>query len=117
MTSRVWLVTIVAIAAAQVFALTSPSKSDGPVRLLNCVVSGTGLLEAEVDSQVDDAMNCNLRCNYDVGGSTFSHWFNESIPAHFNGRVGNFDTSGGKAGNYSGEVGTCKKAATRGSDS
>ena len=109
MKTRVWLVAIVAVAAAQVFGLTPPSKSDGPVRLLNCVVSAAGLLEAEVDSQVDDTMNCDLRCNYEVGGKTFSHWFNESIPARFNGRIGRFDTSGGKPGSYSGEVGTCRK--------
>jgi hypothetical protein len=109
MKTRSWWVAAVAVTTAQVFGLTPPSKSDGPVRLLNCVVSGAGLLEAEVDSQVEDAMNCNLRCNYEVGGETFSHWFNETIPARFNGRIGRFDTSGGKAGSYSGEVGTCKK--------
>jgi hypothetical protein len=116
MKTRVWLVSIVAVATAQVFGLTPPSKSDGPVRLLNCVVSGAGVLEAEVDSQVDDAMNCNLRCNYEIGGNTFSHSFNESIPAHFRGRIGKFDTSGGKAGNYSGDVGTCKQTGARGAD-
>jgi hypothetical protein len=113
MKGRSWWVAAVAVATAQVFGLTPPSKSDGPVRLLNCVVSGAGLLEAEVDSQVEDAMNCNLRCNYEVGGQTFSHWFSETIPARFNGRIGGFDTSGGKAGSYSGEVGTCKKTSAR----
>ena len=114
MKTRDCLVPLAALAAiaatrADVYALTPPSDSDGPVRLLNCVVSPNGLLEVEVDSQSDDAMSCNLRCNYELGGQTFSHWFEVTIPARFNGRVGRFDTSGAKAGNYSGDVGTCKK--------
>jgi hypothetical protein len=55
-----------------VLGLTSPSDSDGPVKLLTCVVSPTGILEAEVDSQTDDAMNCNIRCNYELGERMFS---------------------------------------------
>ena len=109
MKARGWLSACVMVAAAHVSGLTPPSKSDGPVRLMNCVVSAGGVLEVEVDNQSDDPMNCNLRCNYEVGGQTFSHWFSETIPARFNGRIGRFDTSGGKAGSYSGEVGTCKK--------
>lgn len=115
MKGRLVFTALVALAAAHadVYGLTPPSKSDGPVRLLNCVVSGGGILEAEVDSQTDDAMTCNIRCNYAIGEDTFSHWFNEAvIPARFSGRVGKFDTSGGKAGSYSGEIGSCRK--TRG---
>ena len=95
--------------ASDVFSLNSPSESDGPVRLLSCPVSQAGILEAEVDSRTDDAMACNLRCNYEFGGKPFSHWFEVIVPAHFNGRLGRFDTNGGRAGNFTGEVGTCKK--------
>jgi len=103
-----------AVVAAQVFGLTAPSKSDGPVRLLSCVVSAAGVLELEVDSTSEHPMECEFRCNYEIGGQMFSHWFTETVPARFNGRVGKFDTSGGKPGNYSGEVGTCRKRAGRG---
>src|ERR1044071_1383980 len=51
---------------ADVYALNPPSESDGPVRLLSCVVSASGILEAEVDSQSDDALSCNLSCSYDI---------------------------------------------------
>lgn len=105
---------IAMVATAHVFGLTPPSKSDGPVRLLNCVVSSSGLLEAEVDSTADSPMNCDITCGYEVGGTRFTHWFNETIPARFNGRIGRFDTSGARAGNYSGEVGSCKKWVGRG---
>lgn len=98
---------------ADVYALNPPSDDDGPVRLLNCVVSEKGILEAEVDSQSEDAMSCNIRCNFNLEGQTFTQWFEVHIPAHFNGRVGRFDTSGAKAGNYSGEVGDCKKTEAR----
>lgn len=114
MSARFWLAALAAVATAHVFGLTPPSKSDGPVRLLNCVVSGGGILEAEVDSTSDHAMTCDITCNYRIGGDTFSHWFNETIPAHYNGRIGKFDTSGAKPGNYPGEMGSCRKAATRG---
>lgn len=110
----VFALTALAATRADVYGLTPPSKSDGPVRLMSCIVSPTGILEVEVDSQTEDTMECNFRCNYAIGGETFSHWFTETIPARFNGRVGKFDTSGGKAGSYSGDVGTCKKAAGRG---
>ena len=113
MRARFWLTVLTAAAAAQVFGLTPPSKSDGPIRLLNCVVSPSGLLEAEVDSTSDHPMSCDITCNYEIGGKTFSHWFNETIPARYNGRVGKFDTSGARPGNYSGDVGICKKGAGR----
>ena len=113
MKTRHWLITLTALAAAQtaVFALTPPSSSDGPVKLLNCVVGPDAVLEAVVDNQTDEAMNCNIRCNYELGERTFSHSFNVNIPRRFNGRVGQFDTSNGKAGSYSGEVGTCNKTS------
>jgi len=98
---------------ADVHALNPPSDSDGPIRLLNCVVSPNGVLEAEVDSQSDDAMSCNINCNYELGEHMFSHWFEVRIPAHFSGRVGRFDTNGARAGNFSGEVGTCTKTEAR----
>jgi hypothetical protein len=112
---RLCFVALAVIAAthADVHGLTPPSASDGPVRLLSCVVSAGGVLEAEVDSQSDDPMNCNIRCNYEIGGETFSHWFEVTIPARFNGRVGRFDASNAKAGNYSGDIGTCKKTSAR----
>jgi len=113
MRARTGLLAVAMVAAAHVSGLTPPSKSAGPVRLLNCVVSGSGVLEAEVDSQSEDSMSCDFRCNYEIGGETFTHWFNETIPARFNGRVGKFDTSGARPGNYSGEVGSCKKTVGR----
>jgi hypothetical protein len=106
------LAALVAI-RADVHALNAPTESDGPVRLLNCVVSPGGTLEAEVDNQSDDAMDCNIRCNYEFGGKTFTHWFDVTVPKHFTGRVGQFDTSNGKAGRYSGDVGSCKKTDAR----
>ena len=116
MNARHCLAALVAVASthADVYALNTPKDSDGPVRLLNCVVSPNGTLEAEVDNQSDDAMSCTLRCNYEFGGKTLSHWFDVSIPRHFTGRVGQFDTSNGKAGNYSGDVGKCGKTDARG---
>jgi hypothetical protein len=111
MKTRNWLAAVAAITAFQsdVYGLTPPSESDGPIKLLACIVSPQGLLEAEVDSGVDDSMDCNIRCDYEIGGQMFSHTFSVTIPKRFHGRVGQFDTSTGKAGNYSGEVGTCKK--------
>ena len=113
MKTRLPLLALATIAATQsdVYGITPPSASDGPIRLLTCVVTSTGILEAEVDNQSEDAMNCNIRCNYELGERTFSHSFNVTIPARFNGRVGRFDTSNGKAGNYSGDVGTCNKVS------
>jgi len=114
--ARDYLVALAAmmVTRADIHALTPPSESDGPVKLLNCVVSPNGLLDAEVDNQSDDAMSCNLRCNYELGGQTLSQWFEARIPAHFNGRVGRVDTSGAKPGKYSGEVGTCRKTGAAG---
>jgi len=105
------LAALIAILTTQteVHALTPPSDSDGPIKLSTCTVSPQGILEAEVDSQTDDEMSCNIRCNYELGERTFSQSFNVTIPGRFHGRVGRFDTSSAKAGNYSGEVGTCKK--------
>jgi hypothetical protein len=113
MKTRLFLLALATIAATQsdVYGITPPSTSDGPIRLLTCVVTSAGILEAEVDNQSEDAMNCNIRCNYELGERTFSHSFNVTIPARFNGRVGRFDTSNGKAGNYSGDVGTCNKVS------
>jgi len=107
------LVAVAALAAPQatVLGLTPPSDSDGPIKLLACVVRPTGILEAEVESQTDDAMSCNIRCSYELGDRKFSHTFEVTIPGRFQGRVGEFDTSNAKAGNYSGDVGTCKKAS------
>jgi hypothetical protein len=116
MRARTWLTAFVMVAAVQVSGLTPPSRSDGPVRLLNCVVSDAGILEAEVDSGSDDAMSCNITCNYQIEGNAFSHWFNETIPARYHGRVGKFDTSGARPGNFSGDVGTCKKTSGRAGD-
>ena len=114
MRARIWLTALIVVAAVQVSGLTPPSRSDGPVRLLSCVVSGAGILEAEVDSTSDAPMSCNITCNYQIQGKVFSHWFSETIPAHYNGRIGKFDTSGAPAGNYSGEVGSCRKGVARG---
>ncbi|MBC8025605.1 MAG: hypothetical protein H7Y89_06420 [Steroidobacteraceae bacterium] len=113
MRTRLCLMTLAALAAPQsaVHSLTPPSSSDGPIKLLACVVTPTGILEAEVDSQSDDAVSCNIRCNYSLGEQTFSHSFTVRIPARFNGRVGRFDTSNGKTGTYSGDVGACEKVS------
>jgi hypothetical protein len=100
---------VIAMLSADVYALTPPSESDGPIKLLNCVVSPNGILEAEVDNQSDTAMGCQIRCNFDISGTKFSHWFEVTIPAQFHGRVGKFDTSGARPGNYSGDVGQCEK--------
>jgi hypothetical protein len=113
MKTRISSLALAALAATQsdVYGITPPSASDGPIRLLTCVVTSSGVLQAEVDNQSEDAMSCNIRCNYELGERTFSHSFNVTIPARFNGRVGRFDTSNGKPGNYSGDVGTCRKAS------
>jgi hypothetical protein len=113
MKTRLCLMALAAIAIPRsaLHALTPPSSSDGPIKLLTCVVTPSGILEAEVDSSSDDSMNCNIRCGYELGERMFSHSFNVTIPARFNGRVGRFNTSNAKAGNYSGDVGTCKKVS------
>jgi hypothetical protein len=117
MKARHCLVALAAIAAphADVYGLTPPSDSDGPVKLLTCAVTPAGILEAEVDNQTEDAMSCNIRCNYELGERMFSHTFSVTIPARFHGRVGQFDTSNAKAGNYSGDIGTCRKTSPHGS--
>jgi len=109
MKTRHWLAFLAAALATQtdVYGLTPPSASDGPIKLLSCIVTPSGMLEAQVDNQTDDALTCNIRCNYELGGRMFSHTFTEMIPKRFSGRVGRFDTSNAKAGNYSGDVGTC----------
>ena len=114
MKTRHWLASLAATMATQadVYGLTPPSASDGPIKLLSCIVTPTGILEAQVDNQSDDAVSCNIRCNYELGGRMFSHTFNETIPKRFSGRVGRFDTSNAKAGNYSGEVGNCDMVST-----
>ena len=115
MKTRLLLAALAATAVTRsVYSLNPPSDSDGPIKLLSCVVSASGVLEAEVDSKTDDAMNCNIQCNYEFGGKTFSHWFNVTIPRRYIGRVGHFDTNGGRAGTFSGELGTCRKTDARG---
>ena len=113
MKTRHCLVVLAALVAPQanVLGLTPPSDSDGPIKLLTCAVTPTGILEAEVESQTDDAMSCYIRCSYELGDRKFSHTFEVTIPGRFQGRVGGFDTSNAKAGNYSGDVGSCKKAS------
>ena len=94
---------------ADVQALTPASDSDGPVRLLNCVVSPNGILQAEVDNQSDQALSCSIRCDYKISDQTFSQWLEVRIPKQFNGRLGHIDATGAKAGNYSGSLGKCEK--------
>lgn len=112
MKTRSWIV-LAALLASQsdVYGLTPTSSTDGPVKLLACVVTPTRVLEAAVESQSDDTMNCNIRCNYELGEKMFSHSFNVTIPARFSGRVGEFDTSNAKPGNYTGDIGTCEKVS------
>lgn len=111
MKTRLCLTALATLAVSQstLHALTPPSASDGPIKLLACVVSPTGVLEAEVSSQSDDRMSCNIRCSYSLGERMFSHSFDVPIPARFSGRVGRFDTQNGKPGSYAGDVGTCEK--------
>ena len=113
MKTRLCLLTFATLVAAHadVYGLTPLSDSDGPIRLLACIVTPQGVLEAEVASQADDSMSCNIRCSYELGSQMFSHSFNVSIPGRFQGRVGRFDTVNARAGNYSGDVGTCKKGS------
>ncbi len=102
----------VAVLPADVHGLTPPSESDGPIRLLTCVVTPQGMLEAEVESQSEDSMTCNIRCNYELGERMFSHHFSVTIPGRFQGRIGSFDTSNAKAGNYSGDLGSCRTSSS-----
>jgi hypothetical protein len=90
--------------------LNPPSASDGPIKLLACVVTTAGILEAEVDSSVDDTMSCDIRCHYELVGRMFSHTLTVTIPARFQGRVGHFDTNNATPGSYSGEIGRCQKS-------
>lgn len=110
MKTRHYVITLVALVAplAGVLALAPPAKVSGRVRLVACVVSRTGLMEAEVESTSDAAMYCHLRCDYVIRDATLSHAFKADIPARFSGRVGQFDTSSGRPGRYSGEVGACQ---------
>jgi hypothetical protein len=106
-----YFLTLAALMALQadVHALTPPSDSDGPVKLLGCTVNAQGILEASVDNTTEHAMSCTIRCNYELGERMFSHAFTVTIPGRFNGSVGRFDTSTGRAGNYSGDIlGECK---------
>jgi hypothetical protein len=96
---------------ADVHALTTPSASDGPVRLISCTVMSNGILEARVDNTGDEAMFCNVRCSYELSGRMFSHSFSATIPKHFQGSIGKFDTNNARPGNYPGEVGSCKKVS------
>ena len=115
MNTRNLLAAVLSLAVTQtVSGLNPPSDSDGPIKLLSCVVSPNGRLEAEVENRSDDDLSCNIHCNYEFGGKPFTHWFEVTIPKRFMGRVGRFDTSGGRAGNFSGEVGTCRKTEARG---
>jgi hypothetical protein len=100
---------VTAAVVSVVHALTPPSASDGPVRLRSCVVSPNGMLEAVVDSQTDDRMRCQIRCTYQMAERTFNHSFDETVPARFQGRVGRFDTTNGKAGSYPGDISRCEK--------
>ena len=100
---------VLTVSDLDVQALTPPSASDGPVKLLACVVSHQGVLQAQVDSQSDDAMDCFIRCNYEFGDKLLSQGFSVTVPARFQGKVGGVDTAAGKAGNYSGEISGCKK--------
>lgn len=104
-----WLFPALLVMQADVYGLTTPSASDGPIKLLACVVTPSGILEAAVDSQTDDRMSCDIDCNYMLGERLFSQSFTVTIPARFQGRVGSFDTSGGKAGNYQGSLRGCEK--------
>jgi hypothetical protein len=116
MNTRHWLVAVAVALATQadVHGLTPPSSSDGPVKLLGCIVTSQRILEAEVDNTSDETMNCAIRCNYDIGESRLSYTFNVTIPKRFQGRVGRFDTETGKAGSYSGDVGSCEAVSRHG---
>jgi hypothetical protein len=81
---------------------------------LTCIVTPAGILEASVESQTDDAMSCNIRCTYELSERMFSHTFYVRIPGRFQGRIGRFDTSNARAGNYPGEVGSCEKTSAHG---
>src|SRR5262245_12143370 len=94
------LFTLIALAAP----LVGIPKTTEPIRLLSCVVSNAGLLEAEVENTSDTTQSCLLRCDFTLYETTRSHWFEVSIPARFRGIVGQFDTARGRPGIYSGHV-------------
>jgi hypothetical protein len=102
------LLTLIALAAP----LVGIPKTPGPIRLLSCVVSRAGLLEAEVENSSDTAQICKLRCDYTLEEATISHRFEATIPARFRGIAGQFDTSRGRPGSYPGEVGSCRRVSS-----
>jgi hypothetical protein len=105
-----WLFVPALLAAAAVaYGLSKPSASDGPIKLLGCIVTPGGVLEALVDSQTDDIMSCDIRCSYELGDRMFQQRFNVSIPGRYQGRVGQVDAVGAKPGNYQGEISNCRK--------
>ena len=102
------------IALALLSAPLVGANSSGPVRLLSCVVSRTGLLEAEVTNASDSALTCKLRCDYVIRESTTaSHVFEATIPPRYHGKVGQLDTSSGRPGSYSGRVDACQRKSGR----
>jgi hypothetical protein len=109
-TRRAWLAAAALTAAVTAHGLNPPSASDGPIKLLACVVTPAGILEAAVDSSAEVAMTCDIRCNYELAERMFTHTFTATIPARFQGRVGDFDTNNAKPGTYTGELGRCYKA-------
>jgi len=94
--------------ALAVLAAPLVARAPGPVRLLSCVVSNAGLLEAEVENTSDSAQACSLRCDYRIEEAMTSRRFEVSIPARFSGVAGQFDTSRGQPGRYSGLIGMCR---------
>ena len=102
------LLAVTLATASAVYPLNPPSSSDGPVKLLACVVSPSGVLEAEIDSAADQTQRCDIRCNYEMGEHMFSHTFEVAVPARFHGRVGRFDTNGARAGSFPGDVLHCE---------
>ena len=92
-------------------ALVAPlvAKTPEPVRLLSCVVSSAGLLEAEVENTSGSTQACSLRCDYVIGESTISHRFEISIQARFRGIAGQVDTFRGQPGSYPGVISMCRK--------
>lgn len=109
MKTRILGAALSVMVATSVYPLTPPSASDGPVKLLSCVVTANGMLEAAVDNTSEDRQRCHIRCSYQMAERTFNHSFVETIPARFQGRVGQFDTTTGKAGTYPGEIRDCEK--------
>ena len=101
------LFALIALAAP----LVGIPNSAGPILLHSCVVSRAGLLEAEVENTSETAQVCKLRCDYTLEGTTNSHWFEFSIPARFSGIAGQFDTSRGRPGSYTGHLGRCRSIA------